>query len=82
MGVQQTQKKKQLSKECGITDHSIGIAKGKCCHEYNDPYIGSKQSGKHAKPDAASAATNDHAHASTSWSSTQFPPSHATSDET
>jgi hypothetical protein len=66
MGVQKTQKKKQLPEECRITDHSIGIAKGKHHHEYDDPYAGSKQSGKCAKPDAVSADANVHACASTS----------------
>src|SRR6266851_6140272 len=42
--------------ERGVTAWSISIAKGKRRRVHSDPYTGGKRSGKHAKPDATSAA--------------------------
>jgi hypothetical protein len=58
MGVKKAPKRKQLPEECGLTERSIGIAKGKKVRIYNDPYAGGERSGKRAKPDALSAAAN------------------------
>ena len=57
MGVKRVLKRR-LPKEIGITDRSIGIAKGKRRRTHEDPYAGGERSGKHAKPDALSAAAN------------------------
>jgi len=57
MGVKPTWKRKCLPKEHGVTAKSVGIAKRKK-QKCTDPY--GKQP-KHAKPDAMSASTNEHA---------------------
>jgi hypothetical protein len=44
--------KHRLPDEIGLTNWSIGIAKGKCHRIYKDPYAKGERSGKHAKPDA------------------------------
>ena len=57
MGVKRVPKRR-LSNEIGLTDWSIGIAKGKRHRIYEDPYAGGERSGKYAKSDAQSAASN------------------------
>jgi hypothetical protein len=64
MGIKKAPKCKWLPKECGLTKHSIGIAKGKKVWIYNDPYAGGEQLGKHTKPNALSAMANVHARVS------------------
>ena len=54
MGVKRAPKRR-LPDEVGLTDWSIGVAKGKHRRTYEDPYAGGERSGKHAKPDALSA---------------------------
>ena len=44
--------KRRLPDEVGLTNWSIGAAKGKRRCIYQDPYAGGERSGKHAKPDA------------------------------
>jgi hypothetical protein len=44
--------KRRIPDEIGLTNRSIGIAKGKRRRIYEDPYAGGERSGKHAKPDA------------------------------
>jgi hypothetical protein len=68
MGVRPARARKQPqpakpAKERGITERSIGAAKGKKRKIYEDPYAGGERSGKRAKPDALSAAANDRARA-------------------
>ena len=41
-----------LPEEIGLMDQSIGTAKGKCCHTYENPYARGERSDKLAKPDA------------------------------
>jgi hypothetical protein len=52
MDVKWVPKCKQLPEECGITEQSISVAKGKKWCLYQDPYAEGKQSGKCAKPNA------------------------------
>jgi hypothetical protein len=58
MGVEWVPKWKQLPKEHGITEKSIGITKGKQRRIHQDPYTGGERLGKNAKPDALSAMAN------------------------
>ena len=60
MGVKWAPKRKQqhLPEERGLTEQSIGVAKGKRRRVHEDPYAGGEQSGKRAKPDALSTAAN------------------------
>jgi hypothetical protein len=58
MGVERAPKRKRLPEERGITEKSIGIAKGKRRRIHQDPYAGGERSGKNAKPDALSAMAN------------------------
>jgi hypothetical protein len=44
--------RRRLPDEIGLTNWSIGIAKGKRRRIYEDPYARGERSGKHAKPDA------------------------------
>jgi hypothetical protein len=57
MGVKRVPKRR-LPKERGLTERSIGAAKGKRKCLYTDPYAGGERSGTRAKPDALSAAAN------------------------
>jgi hypothetical protein len=61
MGIKKAPKRKRLPEERGLTERSIGVAKGKCHCIHNDPYAGGERSGKHAKPDALSTVANAHA---------------------
>ena len=54
------QHQKCLPKECGATEQSISLTKGKCHHIHNDPYAGGERSGKRTKPDVLSASANVH----------------------
>jgi hypothetical protein len=63
MGVKRAPKWKRLPEERGITEQSIGIAKGKKRRIHEDAYAGGEQSGKCAKPDALSATANARARA-------------------
>jgi hypothetical protein len=58
MGIKKAPKRKRLPEESGLTKRSISVAKGKKAQIYNDPYAGGERSGKHAKPNALSAAAN------------------------
>jgi hypothetical protein len=58
MGVKKRVPKRRIPDDIGVTDRSIGVAKGKRCRTYEDPYARGERSGKHAKPDAQSAAAN------------------------
>ena len=60
------QKRQCLPEERGLTEQSIGIAKGKRRRVHEDPYAGGERSGKRAKPDALSTAANALTHASAS----------------
>jgi hypothetical protein len=68
MGVKRAPKRKRqrLPEERGLTEQSIGVAKGKRRRVHEDPYAGGERSGKRAKPDALSAAANALARASAS----------------
>jgi hypothetical protein len=61
MGVKKAPKWKRLPKEQGLTEWSIGVAKGKhnCIHI--DPYARGEQSGTCAKSDVLSVMVNAHA---------------------
>ena len=58
MGMKPTWKRKCLPEECGVTAKSVGVAKSKK-RKRTDPY---GEQPKHAKPDAMSTSTNEHAH--------------------
>jgi hypothetical protein len=62
MGTQKAVKRRRPPKEVGLTEKTIGIAKGKHCRVYTDPYAGGERPGKLAKPNAVSAAANQKAH--------------------
>jgi hypothetical protein len=86
MGVKRAPKRKRLPEERGITEQSIGVAKGKKRRLHQDPYAGGERSGKRAKPDALSAAATTQARACMAPSgpsplmpTSQAPPSAATS---
>lgn len=69
MGARRVRARKQPqpakpAEERGITERSIGAAKGKKRKIYDDPYAGGERSGKRAKSDALSAAANERARAS------------------
>ena len=60
MGARNTWRHQCLPDEQGLIECSIGAIKGKCKRLHEDPYAGSKCSGKHAKLDAQSQAANAH----------------------
>jgi hypothetical protein len=61
MGVKRNPKRKRLPEERGLSEQSIGTAKGKRRRVHDDPYAAGERSGKGAKPDARSAAANTRA---------------------
>jgi hypothetical protein len=63
MGVKRAPRRKCLPEERGLTERSIGVAKGKRRRVHDDPYAGGERSGKRAKPDAVSAEANVNARA-------------------
>jgi hypothetical protein len=76
MGVKRAPKRKRLPEERGITEKSIGVAKGKRRRIHQDPYAGGERSGKNAKPDALSAMANARACTNAAPSAiVPFPPS-------
>jgi hypothetical protein len=77
MGVKRVSKRKRLPEEHGLTERSIGVAKGKWQRIHQDPYAGGEQSGKHTKPDALSVAANECARALAASSSGAQVPAHA-----
>jgi len=62
MGARKAPKRKPGLASGNTTEKCIGAVKGKCC-KYSDPYATGERSGKHAKPDAVSAAANECARA-------------------
>ena len=64
MGVGKAPKRKPVPTGGNTSTECIGPVKGKHAHKYTDPYAAGERSGKHAKPDAVSAAANEYAHAS------------------
>jgi hypothetical protein len=73
MGAKKVLKRRCLPEECGLTERSIGIVKGKCKRLHNDPYAG-ERSGKCAKSDALSQAANARARGHTPSPSAPPPP--------
>ncbi|KAH9163689.1 hypothetical protein EDB89DRAFT_1912548 [Lactarius sanguifluus] len=65
MGVKRAVKRHRLPEEVGLTEKTIGAAKGKRHRVYTDPYAGGERPGKLAKPDALSEAANQKARACT-----------------
>jgi len=64
MGVGKAPKQKPGPMGGNTSMECISPVKGKRACKYTDPYAAGKRLGKHAKPDAVSAAANEHAHAS------------------
>ena len=60
MGVKWAPKRKwqRLPEERGLTEQSIGVAKGKRRRVHEDPYAGGERSGKRTKPNALFATAN------------------------
>ena len=60
MGARKAPKRKPSPASGNTTEKCIGPVRGKR-RKYNDPYAAGERSDKHAKPDAVSAAANEHA---------------------
>lgn len=64
MGVRRTAaKRRRLPEDVGLTEKTIGSAKGKRRRVYTDPYAGGERPGRLARSDAVSATANQKARA-------------------